>query len=81
MILSASASLHKILLTSQEGALSAKTTLIGLFLSMLFATNLKLELLVMTNSLLLKTLTNALSNSMPATMLAAVKKRNLASSS
>jgi hypothetical protein len=80
VIFLALALLHKNLLTNQR-ALSARKILDGLFLSILCATNLKLELLVMTNSLSLKTLTIALSNSMPSTMLAAAWSRRLASSS
>lgn len=70
VILPASASSHKILLTNQI-ALTARTRLVGLFLSLLCATHPKLELLAMTNSLSIATLTNALSISRPSTTLAA----------
>jgi hypothetical protein len=79
VIFTASASSHKNLLTTHR-ALSARVPLVGLFLLMFCATQLKLELSAMTNSHSLRTLTNALSNSQQPTRQAAVQSRNLASS-
>ena len=76
VILPASTSLQKNLLTNQT-ALSAISTLVGLFLSMLCAVNRKLELLAMTNYLTLKTLRDALSNSSYFIMLAAASSKPL----
>jgi hypothetical protein len=61
--------LHKNHLTTQR-ALSARKILIGLFLSILCAMHLKQELLAMTNSPSLRTMKNALLNSLHSTMLA-----------
>lgn len=76
----ASSLLLKSLLTTQR-ALSVREPLAGLFLLMLCAAKLILELSAMTNSLSLRTLTNALSNSQQLTRLAVALPSPLDSSS
>lgn len=79
VMLLASFSLQKNLLTTQR-ALFAKKILVGLFLLILCATHLKLDLYGMKNSLLLrKTMINAISNSWLYIMLAVVYQNPLAS--
>jgi hypothetical protein len=80
VIFPALSSLHSNLLTTQKES-SAVAALVGMFLSMLCAMNLKLKLLAMTNFHSIRTLTNALSNSKLSTMLDVVKSSHQASPS
>jgi hypothetical protein len=78
VIFPASTLLHNNLLTTLR-KLFVRGTLVGLYLSMLCATLLKLKLLAMTNFRSKRTLSNALSNSKLSTMLDVVESSHLAS--